>query len=202
MLLSSFVKTMIVVSFTQGHWCYIALTKSNYYLLSTTYHLGWPHAETNFSGGFFWWFSMSKSVVHWEFRLFFSSSPLQDFATTWSFFVKLMAQISCLEHIRRGNLILKTILLSSERWRSQDGFVTFFTSCHSWVWHLVKTVGVWGYYCLVRNTSTKFNFQTERLSWQKKSAVLVLRGPDEKYVKTNLLSSWSSPNDVLGSISC
>ena len=154
MLLSSFVKTMIVVSFTQGHWCYIALTKSNYYLLSTAYHLGWPHAETNFSGGFFWWFSMSKSVVHWEFRLFFQVHHCKILLLHGVFFVKLMAQISCLEDIRRGNLILKTILLSSERRRSQDGFVTFFTSCHSLVWHLVKTVGVWGYYCLVRNTST------------------------------------------------
>ena len=139
---------------------------TTYYLLPTI--LDDPTLRRIFQGDFFWWFSMSKSVVHWEFRLYFSSSPLQDFATTWSFFVKLMAQISCLEDIRRGNLILKTILLSSERRRSQDGFVTFFTSCHSLVWHLVKTVGVWGYYCLVRNTSTKFNFQTERLSWQKK----------------------------------
>ena len=173
MLLSSFVKTMIVVSFTQGHWCYIALTKSNYYLLSTAYHLGWPHAETNFSGGFFWWFSMSKSVVCYytsSLRIppLFFKFTIARFCYYMEFFVKLMTQISCLEHIRRGNLILKTILLSSERQRSQDGFVTFFTSCHSLVWHLVKTVGVWGYYCLVRNTSTKFNFQTKRLSWQKK----------------------------------
>ena len=146
-------------------------------LLLTIYCLpSWmtPRWDEFFRGIFLMIFHVQKCSSLRIPPLFFKFT-IARFCYYMEFFVKLMAQISCLEHIRRGNLILKTILLSSERQRSQDGFVTFFTSCHSLVWHFVKTVGVWGYYCLVRNTSTKFNFQTKRLSWQKKVPFWYLR---------------------------